>query len=91
MTKSAFAQQEKLRLTDLRNWHYRLPRAQVRKQPMKRQPLRLVPVAVQGSGGTTPRIGPVVVDIQALQIAVGAGADPAMVAELVSAIRKRTC
>lgn len=97
MTKSAFAQQEKVALTDLKNWHYRLPREKARQQAIKRmaikrKPLRLVPVAVQPSGGGVVRsAGQVVVDVHALQIAVAPGADPAFVADLVAAIRKRTC
>lgn len=92
MAKSAFARQEKLRLKDLENWHYRLTRAKVGPRAVKRQPLRLVPVAVQASKDAVPRAaGQVVVDIQALQIAVGPGADPVSVAQLVVAIRKHTC
>ena len=92
MTKSAFARQEKLGLTDLKNWHYRLPGAKGRQQAIKRKPLRLVPVAVQPSRDVVARsAGQVVVDVQALQIAVGPGADPTLVADLVAAIRKRAC
>lgn len=92
MTKSAFARQEKLGLTDLKNWHYRLPRAKPRHQAIKRKPLRLIPVAVNPARDVVaPAAGHVVLDVQALQISVGPGADPALVAELVAAIRKRAC
>lgn len=97
MTKAAFARQEGLGFNDLKNWHYRLPRGKAGQQAskrlaIKRKPLRLVPVAVHPSGGGVARLaGQVVVDVQALQIAVAPGADPAFVADLVAAIRKRTC
>lgn len=91
LTKAAFAQREQLRLTDLKNWHYRLPREKT-ATTAKRPPVRLIPVNLSKSLREVTRPAPqVVVDIQALQVAVGAGADPAAVAELVAAIRKRTC
>ena len=91
MTKAAFARQEQLRLTDLKNWHYRLPREKA-STIAKRPPVRLIPVKVSETAGDLTRPTPqIVIDIQALQVAVGSGADPAAIAELVAAIRKRTC
>lgn len=81
----------------MKNWHYRLPRGKagqqaIKRQAIKRKPLRMVPVAVQPSGGVVVRSGgQVVVDVHALQIGVAPGADPAFVADLVAAIRKRAC
>ena len=91
MTKPAFAQQEKLSLKALENWHYRLRRSKA-PQAIKGPRLRLVPVAVQPVRGAVARAaGEVVVDVQALQITVGPDADPALVAQLVAAIRKHAC
>ncbi len=91
MTKSAFARQEKLRLKDLENWHYRLTRAKPGPRGVKSQPLRLVPVAVQASKSVVARAaGQVAIDIQALRITVDLEADPAWVAQLVVAVRKHT-